>query len=111
MLGSSFAARGIRHRTLQAGLKAFFRRDNPMSWTSSTRPYSEVAVRCCSPQFACSPRAESINQSWVNCKKSEGFARTRRRFSASAATAHGHIEPPKPGEEYVQDMFVFRCPY
>src|SRR6266536_3259762 len=29
------------------------------------------------------------------------FARTRRRFSASAPGQHGHIDPPKPGEEYV----------
>ncbi|KAH0563223.1 hypothetical protein GP486_002209 [Trichoglossum hirsutum] len=27
------------------------------------------------------------------------FQRARRRFSVSAVAAHGHVEPPKPGEE------------
>src|SRR5438046_2206630 len=100
MLGSSFTVRGIRHRTLQAGLNVL-RRNNPTSWISSIRPYSGVAGRYYSPQYTCWLRTEPINQSWVNCRKSEGFVRTRRRFSVSAAAAHGHIEPPKPGEEYV----------
>ncbi len=28
------------------------------------------------------------------------FSRARRRFSVSAVAAHGHLTPPKPGEEY-----------
>jgi hypothetical protein len=32
---------------------------------------------------------------------SRSFARTRRRFSTSPKAQHGHIDPPKPGEEYV----------
>ena len=28
------------------------------------------------------------------------FARARRRFSNTAVPAHGHVTPPKPGEEY-----------
>ncbi|CRG87310.1 Adrenodoxin homolog, mitochondrial [Talaromyces islandicus] len=29
----------------------------------------------------------------------QSFGRTRRRFSATPGAAHGHITPPKPGEE------------
>ena len=29
------------------------------------------------------------------------FPRAKRRFSVSTTAAHGHVEPPKPGEEYV----------
>jgi hypothetical protein len=29
------------------------------------------------------------------------FPRAKRRFSASTTAAHGHVEPPRPGEEYV----------
>lgn len=27
--------------------------------------------------------------------------RARRKFSTSSALSHGHLDPPKPGEEYV----------
>jgi hypothetical protein len=32
-------------------------------------------------------------------------SRAKRRFSVSAIAAHGHVEPPKPGEEYVFSAF------
>lgn len=34
-------------------------------------------------------------------RTSQRFLRQRRRFSATAAAQHGHIDPPKPGEECV----------
>ena len=32
----------------------------------------------------------------------QNIMRTRRRFSITSVAGHGHIEPPKPGEEYVK---------
>lgn len=36
--------------------------------------------------------------------RSEGFPTPRRKFSASAAASHGHLTPPKPGEEWVSPL-------
>ena len=32
----------------------------------------------------------------------QNFMRARRRFCITSVAGHGHIEPPKPGEEYVK---------
>lgn len=48
----------------------------------------------------------SSNLSWRKTRKTpnqiQNLSRSRQRnFSATAFAAHGHIDPPKPGEEYV----------
>lgn len=40
------------------------------------------------------------SRQWRTQRVNTSFSRARRRFSASAITAHGHLTPPKPGEEY-----------
>ncbi|PGH27194.1 hypothetical protein AJ80_01151 [Polytolypa hystricis UAMH7299] len=42
-----------------------------------------------------------LRQQNGNCRigPAQRIARIRRRFSATTQTAHGHIDPPKPGEE------------
>lgn len=37
----------------------------------------------------------------------QDFELSRRRFSQSAVQQHGHLDPPKPGEEYVGSMQSF----
>jgi hypothetical protein len=41
------------------------------------------------------PAHRSLQSPW------QGYSAVRRSFSATAHAAHGHITPPKPGEEYV----------
>lgn len=44
-------------------------------------------------------RSGQIWREMRNRGQSQRFAQPRRQFSATAGTAHGHITPPKPGEE------------
>lgn len=50
---------------------------------TTTQPRSTLAVH------------RSLQSSW------HGYSAARRSFSVTAQAAHGHITPPKPGEEYV----------
>ncbi|KAL1970865.1 hypothetical protein VTN77DRAFT_2699 [Rasamsonia byssochlamydoides] len=60
---------------------------------SNTSLRGEAAVA--SPRlYSASARRGLLRQEQV-----QSFARSRRRFSATAGVAHGHITPPKPGEE------------
>ncbi|EEQ89219.1 mitochondrial matrix iron-sulfur protein [Blastomyces dermatitidis] len=44
-------------------------------------------------------RSPNLRSAGLNAQCSENAIRARRRFSATALASHGHIEPPKPGEE------------
>lgn len=41
-----------------------------------------------------------------NTQRVTTFARARRRFSSSPIQRHGHLTPPKPGEEYVANRTI-----
>ena len=52
-----------------------------------------------------SQHASTRSQSFMQCRRDAirthilDLARKRRRFSTQSALSHGHIDPPKPGEE------------
>ncbi|PGH07342.1 hypothetical protein GX51_01886 [Blastomyces parvus] len=44
-------------------------------------------------------RSPNLRTAGLNAQSPQNAIRARRRFSATAVASHGHIEPPKPGEE------------
>ncbi|PGH12981.1 hypothetical protein AJ79_03954 [Helicocarpus griseus UAMH5409] len=50
-------------------------------------------------QFSVHVRSPILRRKGVNAQSPQHITRARRRFSATAGASHGHIEPPKPGEE------------
>ncbi|KKZ68877.1 hypothetical protein EMCG_00048 [[Emmonsia] crescens] len=44
-------------------------------------------------------RSPSLRRAGVNAQCPQNAIRARRRFSATTVASHGHIDPPKPGEE------------
>lgn len=86
---------------------------NSSTWCAASRP-QKVPSRSCSSLSA----PQKVNQvlprrptAWIqqesrsntatSSSRSPSFFPPRRHFSASPASRHGHLETPKPGEEYV----------
>ncbi|OJD23932.1 hypothetical protein ACJ73_04713 [Blastomyces percursus] len=44
-------------------------------------------------------RLPNLRKTGLNAQYPQNAIRARRRFSATAVASHGHIDPPKPGEE------------
>lgn len=67
---------------------------------SSSRSYSSNSPRII-PQSSASPAAAPTPRShWVSLRTYQpSLAPSARTFSSSAAARHGHVDPPKPGEE------------
>ncbi|EEH33206.1 2Fe-2S iron-sulfur cluster binding domain-containing protein [Paracoccidioides lutzii Pb01] len=50
-------------------------------------------------EYSACVRPTSLTRSGVNVQCPQYITRARRRFSATVVASHGHIEPPKPGEQ------------
>lgn len=67
----------------------------------ASRTYTVAATKKCQAIASIRPRSGQPTV-WRRGSDS-GFATTIRTFSASTTVAHGHLDPPKPGEEYVSE--------
>ncbi|PMD21688.1 ferredoxin [Hyaloscypha hepaticicola] len=60
---------------------------------------SIATLRTCSPQHSPISTPHYTTQKRVYPRSHAGTLYPRRAFSATSAVAHGHLDPPKPGEE------------
>lgn len=70
----------------------------PYSMSIHTRA-SIVTLRTCSPQQSPISTSRSTTPKRVHPRSHAGTLYPHRAFSATSAVAHGHLDPPKPGEE------------
>ena len=83
-------------------------------WRCPIQPRHQYTQNTALPQISSSPatitrqysqdssesrRLNAIREEWRIYKSHKLFPPVRRRFSATATAAHGHLTPPKPGEE------------
>ncbi|OAX77019.1 hypothetical protein ACJ72_08687 [Emergomyces africanus] len=67
---------------------------NPSKTSGSSRPFNSAAQG--HPWFLRSPNLRRVG---LNAQCPQNAIGTKRRFSPTAIASHGHIDPPKPGEE------------
>ncbi|KAH0545289.1 mitochondrial matrix iron-sulfur protein [Glutinoglossum americanum] len=88
-------------RLLQGSRRLCFVEGNA-PWVSMRRRFASISVTSCrisGPPERPVHTAISVTSRRRSPQLRSCFSRARRRFSVSATTAHGHVEPPKPGEE------------
>ncbi|RFU31528.1 hypothetical protein B7463_g4817, partial [Scytalidium lignicola] len=89
------ATRGLS--SLSKGAQQHLRSSFPSLPTASRAPFASAV-----PQFRCQTAELHDGNSrarWQRTMAVDGSRRGVRSFSTTAVVSHGHIEPPKPGEE------------
>ncbi len=90
-------------RIAAQSIRTTLQRATSGDWKPAARTISTSWTRSLSYQRGSDERGQHTSISsgkWRAPRGSKILSRARRRFSASAIAAHGHLTPPKPGEEY-----------